>query len=260
VFYFLLVNAILTAKGQPIVLCIIYANVYRSEKLSVIPSVGMKLKRIIAPLKLMFLILFTTVGYSQNETSNNSNIGLNSSAKSKLYHYNLFKAPLPEPKASTIIFEVTDGVSPIKGASINISGFDDVKTDELGEAVLQVVNGEYSFIVEAEGYVSKSNLKFVVDGETIILSIELDLDDLTSNSLDLNNLRAFPNPFNNQISFTLAERIVRVVVTNLIGQQVMDGFTNGQGSIGTSELSSGVYLIMFVGENNGRIVRKMVKR
>jgi hypothetical protein len=74
-----------------------------------------------------------------------------------------------------------------------------------------------------------------------------------------NNLKAYPNPFTTEITISDASKVDRVVVYNLIGQEVMNvKVTNN--TINTSDLSRGVYVVAFEGENGERAIRKMIKR
>jgi hypothetical protein len=75
----------------------------------------------------------------------------------------------------------------------------------------------------------------------------------------LSNLHVYPNPFSDFINVANAEMVTRVVITNLIGQVVMDMPMNGE-KINTSNLNKGVYLITFMANNGERVVRKMVKQ
>jgi hypothetical protein len=76
----------------------------------------------------------------------------------------------------------------------------------------------------------------------------------------LENLVAYPNPFKNEIFVSNAENVNRVVITNLIGQVVLDMPLNGTHKINTSNLNSGVYLVTFQTNNGERVVRKMIKQ
>ncbi|HCY00705.1 MAG TPA: hypothetical protein DG754_11250 [Bacteroidales bacterium] len=75
----------------------------------------------------------------------------------------------------------------------------------------------------------------------------------------LNNftVNAYPNPFTNEITISNA-KVERVVIYNLIGQEVMNVRVNGNKVI-TSDLSSGVYVVSFEG-NGERAIRKMIKQ
>jgi hypothetical protein len=76
----------------------------------------------------------------------------------------------------------------------------------------------------------------------------------------LSNLNVYPNPFSNFIALDNAENVTRVVITNLIGQVVMDMQLSGAERISTSNLSNGVYLVTFQAVNGERVVRKMIKQ
>ncbi len=79
------------------------------------------------------------------------------------------------------------------------------------------------------------------------------------NTNALANLKVYPNPFSNEINIT-SDRVNRVIITNIVGQRVMDITLNGQETINTSELSNGVYLVTFEGTNGEQTVRKMIKK
>ncbi|HPE19613.1 MAG TPA: choice-of-anchor J domain-containing protein, partial [Tenuifilaceae bacterium] len=76
----------------------------------------------------------------------------------------------------------------------------------------------------------------------------------------LANLVAYPNPFSDYITVKSETKVSRVIVTNLIGQTIMNLRMDGtEGMISTSNLPRGIYLITFEGENGDRVVRKMIK-
>jgi hypothetical protein len=76
------------------------------------------------------------------------------------------------------------------------------------------------------------------------------------------SINAYPNPFTNTIWLDNAENASRVVVINLIGQQVLSVNLNGQSrtSIATDNLPSGVYLVSVFNTKGERTVKKMIKR
>lgn len=76
------------------------------------------------------------------------------------------------------------------------------------------------------------------------------------------SVAAFPNPFTNILYIDNAENATRVVVINLIGQQVMSVNLNGDSRvpIATEHLAKGIYLISIENNKGERIVRKMIKR
>jgi hypothetical protein len=77
----------------------------------------------------------------------------------------------------------------------------------------------------------------------------------------LSNLHVYPNPFSDFINVANAEMVTRVVITNLIGQVVMDVKLTGSDktTLLTGNLVRGIYLIVFQAENGEKVIRKMVK-
>ena len=76
----------------------------------------------------------------------------------------------------------------------------------------------------------------------------------------LPNVNAYPNPFDEQISISNVDCVERVIITNILGQQIMDIKLNEQSTISTDALGSGFYLITFEGLDGERTTRKMIKR
>ncbi|MDX9846333.1 MAG: Ig-like domain-containing protein [Tenuifilaceae bacterium] len=76
------------------------------------------------------------------------------------------------------------------------------------------------------------------------------------------SIAAFPNPFTHTLYIDNAENATRVVVINLIGQQVMSVNLNGDNRvpIATENLAKGIYLISIENNKGERTVRKMIKR
>lgn len=76
------------------------------------------------------------------------------------------------------------------------------------------------------------------------------------------SIATYPNPFTSTIWIDNAENASRVVVVNLIGQQVMNVNLGGESrtSIQTDNLPSGVYLVTIVNNQGQRTVRKMIKK
>ncbi|NHB68467.1 InlB B-repeat-containing protein [Perlabentimonas gracilis] len=71
--------------------------------------------------------------------------------------------------------------------------------------------------------------------------------------------RAYPNPFSNHISISDAEGNERVVITNIAGQRVVDIFLNGNTTISTSTLKSGVYILSITNSKGDTFVSRIVK-
>jgi len=75
-------------------------------------------------------------------------------------------------------------------------------------------------------------------------------------------LKVFPNPFASSVTFSKAEEFNRLVISNLIGEKLIDISFNGSiGShtLNTENLPKGIYLFSFFSMDGGKVVRKMVK-
>lgn len=161
------------------------------------------------------------------------------------------------PTKYTVTFAVTAGNNPIEGATINFDGTN-YTTNATGIATIADVEvGNYSYTVSMSGYTE-------VTGTVNVTNADVNEPvSLTPNSVETNEIstiRAYPNPFDSYITITNAEKVKRVVVTNLIGQKVMIFNSNGEATVNTSELRSGIYLITFEGQNGQSTIRKMIKK
>ncbi|HZJ74699.1 MAG TPA: T9SS type A sorting domain-containing protein [Perlabentimonas sp.] len=92
----------------------------------------------------------------------------------------------------------------------------------------------------------------------IVLNVWGDADGTNSAPVSqLSEVNAYPNPFTDKISISNA-KVERVVIYNLIGQEVMNARVNGN-TVDTSELLGGVYVVSFEGDGE-RVIRKMIKQ
>ena len=157
----------------------------------------------------------------------------------------------------TVTFTVTDGDETIEGATVTFDG-DEYTTDADGTvAITDVIDGTYAYSVTIDGYNTETG-DIVVDGIDVEKTITLSITGI-NNGL-FSNLKVYPNPFNKEIIITNADKVNRVVITNVNGQQVMDVSLKGTKTINTSKLTSGIYLITFEKINGDRAILKMVKK
>ncbi len=92
------------------------------------------------------------------------------------------------------------------------------------------------------------------------IDVAVDFEIITNvNSNMMSKVKAYPNPFNSSVSLSNGENVKYVEFTNLVGQQVMKVKVTDGNKISTSELSNGVYIVTFHGENGERLVKRMVK-
>ena len=172
-----------------------------------------------------------------------------------VYHIVTFSVVEVGGSANGTLTAMVDGTS--------IDSGDDILE---GENVVFTATPSEGFIVKewklndvvVEGYTA---LTYTVTNlmDDVDVKVEFDLE-VSVVAPSLAQLKAYPNPFNSFVSVTNADLVKRIVVTNLIGQQVMSINLNGSENFDTSQLSKGVYLISFEGFNGERVVRRMVKQ
>lgn len=97
-------------------------------------------------------------------------------------------------------------------------------------------------------------------GASELVTIDFSTIQVGVSSETFANFIAYPNPFSNQITISNPAVVSRVVVTNVLGQVVLNVNTNGAAQIETGNLSSGIYLVTFQAANGERLVSKMIKK
>ncbi|HNS29453.1 MAG TPA: X2-like carbohydrate binding domain-containing protein [Tenuifilaceae bacterium] len=157
-----------------------------------------------------------------------------------------------------VTFAVIDNMGPIEGAVITAEGMDGtLTTNEAGVASHTFADGTYSFLVTHADHVDYTGT-FTVSGSDIDVEVTMRLVGVETDALT--RLNAYPNPFDGFISFTSSARVSRVVITNLIGQVVLNAhITGNEQMLSTAALHRGVYLVSFHLENGEQVVRRMVK-
>ncbi|MDD4384034.1 MAG: X2-like carbohydrate binding domain-containing protein [Bacteroidales bacterium] len=161
------------------------------------------------------------------------------------------------PPMYTVTFTVTEGTNPIEGATVSFDGADYTTNASGIAAIADVEAGTYNYTVSMTGYTDATGTVTVTDAN---VNVDLVLPPNSVEQSSISSIRAYPNPFDNHITITNAEMVKRVVITNLIGQQVMSINLNGETTVTTNNLASGIYLITFEGFNGQRAIRKMIKK
>ncbi len=121
--------------------------------------------------------------------------------------------------------------------------------------------GTYTLTIDLDNYelyTQEVKTDNAVNGVVDLGDIELIPVGIMDNALT--SLSAYPNPFDGQITITHSDLIERVIITNTLGQRVMDITLNGKSTINTQELGAGTYLITFKGFDGERTVRTLVKQ
>jgi hypothetical protein len=76
----------------------------------------------------------------------------------------------------------------------------------------------------------------------------------------LASIDLYPNPFSTHINIKNAQNVEQVVVTNIMGQQVINSMLNGINVIDTSHLRNGIFIVTLKLANGQSIQHRMVKR
>jgi len=98
-----------------------------------------------------------------------------------------------------------------------------------------------------------------VDGEDV--EEDVTLTHVGANASLLSIISVYPNPFSTSITLNNVGKANRLVISNLIGQRVMDIQFNGseRETINTESLPSGIYMVTILANDNSKLVWKMVK-
>ncbi len=161
------------------------------------------------------------------------------------------------PPMYTVTFTVTEGTNPIEGATVSFDGANYTTNASGIAAIADVEAGTYSYTVSMTGYTDATGTVTVTDAD-VNEPVSLTPNSVEQNSIS--SIRAYPNPFDNHITISNADMVKRVVITNLIGQQVMSINLNGETTVTTNNLASGIYLITIEGHNGQRTTSKMIKK
>jgi hypothetical protein len=155
----------------------------------------------------------------------------------------------------TVTFTILHGETPIEGATVSING-EELTTNAEGIAMVQLIDGNYSWEVSATGYVS-ANGEVTVEGSDINETVSLSAVGVLSGSIS--NVVAYPNPFRNIIHFENTENVRMVIITNLLGKVVFSEKVNGALNNITSDFVPGIYVITIIGDDGSKSVRKMIR-
>ena len=160
-------------------------------------------------------------------------------------------------------FNVNSGVNQIVGATIALTGYGTQYTNASGLATFTDVAPAtgIAYTVVVAGYNNATGTVTVVNAN-VSENVSMSLNTSVDGEIDLQNkVEAFPNPFTNSITIKSTIGVNQVVITNMVGQKVMEIYLNGSESktIQTTNLANGIYLVKFSTSDNKVIIQKMVK-
>lgn len=137
-------------------------------------------------------------------------------------------------------FTVTDGSSPITGATVTVGTLGQ-SVDGSGQTTFDLYEGTYYYTATANGYQTISNIEFAVDGNEDITIV------MAPGSVAeiANIIKLYPNPTNGLLNidiynFTTAD----FVITDLLGKVVLkSSITKTKTQVDLSNLANGVYIL-----------------
>ncbi|MDX9695151.1 MAG: choice-of-anchor D domain-containing protein [Bacteroidales bacterium] len=160
-------------------------------------------------------------------------------------------------------FVVTSAGNPLIGATVALTGYGSQLTNASGLAVFTDVApaSSIAYSVTLTGYTNATGNVTVVNAnvtQNVSMSLSTSVDEEIGDQI---KVEVFPNPFTNSISIKSTIGINQFVITNVIGQKVLEIELNGSVSetIQTSDLSNGIYFITATTSDENIIKMKMVK-
>ena len=162
---------------------------------------------------------------------------------------------LKKEQKYNLTFFVHFKTTPIEGAAVEIAG-ETLYTNANGIAVFEVTNGDYTYKVTKEEYELKTGTAKVENADK---NVDIELTQVSIDSIEFSNLKIYPNPFTNEINISNPEFVKSISITNATGQNVTNVIFNGK-SISTEKLAIGVYFVIIEGINGEKSVNKMVKK
>jgi M6 family metalloprotease-like protein/uncharacterized repeat protein (TIGR02543 family) len=164
------------------------------------------------------------------------------------------------PPVYTVTFTVTStGQAAITGANITIEGVGGtLTTNSSGVASIDLEDGNYTFAVSASNFIAYTG-SFTISGANLQVAVSMIAVAVETGTFA--GVEIYPNPFSSSITINNALKVSRVVVTNLIGQKVLESELNGKANetIPTERFAKGIYLVTLYSGSGERMIRKMVK-
>ncbi len=198
-------------------------------------------------------------GYIFNNWSDDGNILSNN----ETYVFSMPADNISITANFTPIYTITFAVSnlegePIEGALIIINEEYELTANAVGYAVIELPNGTYTFNITADNFIEYNDSFTVVD-ENMTITIEMEPVGILSNPLS--DLIVYPNPFSDMITLNNAKAVNRLLITNILGQRIIDLQLDGTEviSIPLIDLTNGIYIMIFQTSNGESVIRKMIK-
>jgi PKD repeat protein len=140
-----------------------------------------------------------------------------------------------------VTFEVTEGTTPMEGATITCPGMNPMTTDVTGTAVAEMHTGTHEYTVSMSGYDDVTGTFEVVDGP-----VTVPVNMLGIGNVQTANLKLYPNPTNGNVTVELPHMVsgATAIVTDLTGKTIATKqFESTTTTVDLSNVSEGIYII-----------------
>jgi len=165
---------------------------------------------------------------------------------------------LIETTYSITFHVVNENTQAIEGATVIIDGESEKTTDANGEVVYELVNGDYSYNITADGY-EEATGKVTIEGSVITKKITLLAVPTYINRVIGILTEVYPNPATDQIKVESELLIESVEVLNITGNMVISKQSKAKKLIlNINELESGIYLLEINFENGKSEIKRVV--
>ncbi|ASB49457.1 T9SS type A sorting domain-containing protein [Alkalitalea saponilacus] len=101
---------------------------------------------------------------------------------------------------------------------------------------------------------------FRIHGGFSRYSLVLEDESVQARTFEMESATLFPNPFNNQITISVAEAVKEIRMTSVNGQTLVQEIMNGKNSVNTSLLPAGFYIVTVIMEDGSVIKKPMIKK
>jgi hypothetical protein len=151
-----------------------------------------------------------------------------------------------------LTFNVSDGSNSIEGAQISV-GIKDLTTDAQGSAETDMQNGQYSYTISHDEYLSESGEITIADADEsvdIVLEAATDVEDLAY------AIEIFPNPSEGKV-YIFSSKKLNLQVIDLTGKILDNRIFTGKTELNLT--TSGMYFLKFTDEKGSRIEKIIIQ-
>ena len=163
--------------------------------------------------------------------------------------------------AYTVTFTVTDGTSPIEGATVTLAGYEEQTTDSTGTAIFDsiAIENNIAYTVNASGYLEATGTISVVN---VPVSVNITMITVGIDELSNNRLNIYPNP-STGIFYIKPERVLdntQLFIRDINGKLILSQkFNSDNNKVDISDSPAGIYFIQMFTDNKV-VTKKIIKQ